>query len=175
MFPLIIHAQMDLGELAENLGALFGRDFSKDASAVLTNLIEQGFEDRDFGDLPTADILRAVPSLGQQVFYQERYPYQIPGQKPYGYCEVEIYQKENQYLIFLCDHDDHGGPSLTNAMEFVTYSIGRLIRAPLDLLHFFHYSASDDVYSSYDFGYHWKSLGQGTKGQERWMALKPRV
>lgn len=175
MYPLIIHQGMYIPELAERLEALFGRDFTNEAPTVLANLLNE-HQGKDLDELHTVEILLALPSPSQLIYHHPRFPFPTPyNPKERYWCEVEIYQKENQTLVFLSDHDQHDGPSVTNAIQQVMRAV---LQIPIpdyspERLQVLEYSACDGIYSIVDWTIpDWRCLGAGPLGKSRWLALR---
>lgn len=94
-----------------------------------------------------------------------------PGLGGGGRCEVEAYRLGPDVLVVLRDQDDHGGPSVTNALEQVCRKVRQELLAPHGLdrmrLHWIHWSRADGVASTVSFA-DWERL-EGP----RWHYLSP--
>lgn len=89
-----------------------------------------------------------------KVLYYPRFPYPNLswGQ---AWCEVEVYRLGMEVLVVLRDQDDHGGTSVTNAIETVARKVREEILAPRKLdsleVHWVEWSRTDGVASTVVF------------------------
>ncbi|GIW31565.1 MAG: hypothetical protein KatS3mg071_1739 [Meiothermus sp.] len=88
-----------------------------------------------------------------------------------AWCEVEVYRLGMEVLVVLRDHDDHGGTSVTNAIETVAQKVHEEILVPQKLAslstHWVHWSRTDGVYSLVFFD------EPGTFARPHWRYLPP--
>jgi len=73
----------------------------------------------------------------------------------YAWCDVDVYRLGLHVLVVLRDQNDHGGTSVTNAIEIVAWRVREQILAPEGLegleVHWVEWSRTDGVASVVSF------------------------
>lgn len=90
-----------------------------------------------------------------KVFSAHRFPYPPLWGGSWAWCDVDVYRQGLAVLVVLRDQDDHGGTSLTNAMEGVARRVRREVLEPEGLAGletcWIHWSRTDRISSTVRF------------------------
>jgi hypothetical protein len=93
--------------------------------------------------------------------------------KGQAWCDVDVYRADNQVLVLMRDHNDHGGTSLTNAQEDVATLIKDKLLKPHGLARlqttWVAWSRIDRIASRITF----KQLPDGRLDNPQWRYLSP--
>jgi len=90
-----------------------------------------------------------------KVFGTTRFPYPNLWGGSWAWCDVDVYRQGLAVLVVLRDQDDHGGTSVTNAMEEVARRVRRVVLEPEGLAGletcWIHWSRTDRISSTVRF------------------------
>lgn len=90
-----------------------------------------------------------------KILSRPRFIYPNLGGYGHAWCEVEVFRVKEEVLVVLRDHADHGGTSLTNALEEVAQKVWQELLEPAGLAglktHWITWSRTDRITSVVSF------------------------
>lgn len=108
--------------------------------------------------------------VAMKVFSYPRFPYPNLW-RGHAWCDVDVYRLGLHVLVVLRDQNDHGGTSLTNAIETVARKVREEILAPRKLdgleVYWVEWSRTDRIASVVSFG------DEKRLERPRWQYLSP--